>query len=61
MKKKKEKSLEELIPDSELSNRVSEQLYSGRPLLAPGSVFSEMTKITGGRNLAYCVAKNWCI
>jgi putative transposase len=42
MKKKKGKSLEELIPDAELRNRVSEQLYSGRPLLAPGSVFSEM-------------------
>ena len=31
MKKKKKKSLEELIPDAELGNRVSEQLYSGRP------------------------------
>ena len=38
----KSKRLEELIPDSEMRNRMVEQLYSGRPLLGEDSVFSEM-------------------
>lgn len=42
MSKKKRKTLEELIPDPELRERVSKQLYSGGPLFGQGSVFSEM-------------------
>jgi putative transposase len=42
MSKKKNKTLEDLIPDEALRNRVKEQLYSGQPLLGQGSVFSEM-------------------
>lgn len=40
--KNKKKKLEELIPDDSLRNRVVDQLYSGKPLLGEGSVFSEM-------------------
>lgn len=42
MSKKKNKTLEDLIPDEALRARVKEQLYSGQPLLGQGSVFSEM-------------------
>lgn len=42
MSKKKGKTLEELIPDAELRERVRSQLYSGGALLGQGSVFSEM-------------------
>ena len=39
MTKKKKTNL---IPDGELRNRMVEQLYSKRPLLEEGSVFSEL-------------------
>lgn len=42
MKKKKTKTLEDLIPDAEVRERVKAQLYSGGPLFGEGSVFSEM-------------------
>lgn len=42
MSKKKRKTLEDLIPDSELRDRVKDQLYSGNQLFGEDSVFSEM-------------------
>ena len=40
--KKKNKKLEELIPDAELRERMEEHLYSKQPLLSEDSVFSEL-------------------
>jgi len=42
MAKKKKTNLSDLIPDGELRDRMVEQLYSKRPLLEEGSVFSEL-------------------
>lgn len=42
MRKRKNPTLKELIPDAELRQRVTDQLYSGGPLFGQGSVFSEM-------------------
>jgi transposase-like protein len=42
MKRKKQKTLEDLFPDPELRKRVKDQLYSGNPLFGEGSVFTEM-------------------
>lgn len=39
MSKKKNKTLEDLIPDEALRKRVKEQLCSGQPLLGQGCVF----------------------
>jgi len=41
-KQKKNASLEELIPDAELRDRMVKHLYSKKPLLSQGSVFSEL-------------------
>lgn len=41
-KKKKKDELGDLIADSELRDRMIEHLYSKRPLLSEGSVFSEL-------------------
>lgn len=41
-KKKKKDRLSELIPDSELRDRMIAHLYSKQPLLSEGSVFSEL-------------------
>lgn len=41
-KNKKQSSLEELIPDAELRDRMVDHLYSKKPLLSEGSVFSEL-------------------
>lgn len=41
-KKRKKETLEDLIPDAALRERVVKHLYSKKPLLSEGSVFSEM-------------------
>ncbi len=41
-KKKKKETLEDLIPDAALRERMVEHLYSKKPLLSEGSVFSEL-------------------
>jgi putative transposase len=41
-KKKKKETLEDLIPDAELRERMVAHLYSKKPLLSEGSVFSEL-------------------
>ncbi|MCB9331699.1 MAG: IS256 family transposase [Lewinellaceae bacterium] len=41
-KKKKKETLEDLIPDANLRDRMVEHLYSKKPLLSEGSVFSEL-------------------
>lgn len=41
-KKKKKETLEDLIPDAALRERMVEHLYSRKPLLSEGSVFSEL-------------------
>lgn len=41
-KKKKKDSLADLIPDAELRERMVAHLYSKKPLLSEGSVFSEL-------------------
>lgn len=41
-KSKKKASLEDLIPDAELRDRMVNHLYSKKPLLSEGSVFSEL-------------------
>ncbi len=41
-KKKKKETLEELIPDAELRERMVKHLYSKKPLLSEDSVFSEL-------------------
>ncbi|MCB0652818.1 MAG: hypothetical protein KDC85_16180 [Saprospiraceae bacterium] len=55
MSKKKRKTLEELIPDPELRERVSKQLYSGGPLFGQGSVFSEMLQAMIESMVAACL------
>ena len=41
-KKKKNETLSDLIPDANLRDRMTEHLYSKKPLLSEGSVFSEL-------------------
>lgn len=41
-KKKKKETLEDLIPDAELRERMVKHLYSKKPLLSEDSVFSEL-------------------
>jgi putative transposase len=41
-KKKKKETLEDIIPDAALRERMVEHLYSRKPLLSEGSVFSEL-------------------
>ncbi|RME02028.1 MAG: IS256 family transposase [Bacteroidetes bacterium] len=41
-KKQKKETLEDLIPDAELRDRIVKHLYSKEPLLKEGSVFSEL-------------------
>jgi len=41
-KKKRKETLEDLIPDADLRDRMVEHLYSRKPLLSEGSVFSEL-------------------
>jgi transposase-like protein len=41
-KKKKKETLADLIPDADLRDRMVEHLYSKKPLLSEGSVFSEL-------------------
>lgn len=42
LKKKKKEKLEDIIPDAALRERMVEHLYSRKPLLSEGSVFSEL-------------------
>jgi transposase-like protein len=42
IKKKKKEKLEDIIPDAALRERMAEHLYSRKPLLSEGSVFSEL-------------------
>lgn len=42
MRKKKNPTLEQLIPDAEVRQRVTDQLYGGGPLFGQGSIFSEL-------------------
>jgi transposase-like protein len=42
IKKKKKEKLEDIIPDAALRERMVEHLYSRKPLLSEGSVFSEL-------------------
>lgn len=41
-KKRQKKSLEELVPDADLRQRMKDHLYSKRPVLEEGSVFSDL-------------------
>lgn len=44
-KKKKKETLEDLIPDAELRERMTKHLYSKKPLLSEDSVFSELLQV----------------
>ena len=44
-KKRKKETLEDLIPDADLRERIEKHLYSKKPLLSEGSVFSELLQL----------------